>query len=163
MITTITLSLALKADGDSSDSSEEIYENEYDIVIIGAGVTGLLHSYLLSTESTNNYQHPYSTLTIERYNRLCGRTHSVDIQHNDKSIHFETGAMRFYYNELQQQLFHRLDLCEFITPLMDTLPYPFVPKVNANYIYRNHRIKVGDLNNTNYWQKVYHLTPKVRD
>ena len=76
---------------ESSDSSTnsyttpsptpQTYANEYDIVIIGAGVTGLLHSHFLSTESSKTY----STLTIERYNRLCGRTHSVDIQHNDKA------------------------------------------------------------------------------
>ena len=139
-----------------SQSPTQSYDNEYDIVIIGAGVTGLLHSYFLSTEAPGTY----STLTIERYNRLCGRTHSVDIKHNESSSFFETGAMRFYYNEMQQQLFEQLDLCGNVIPLDDTLSF-FSSNPDAYYVYRNHRKRQGDINDTNYWQKVYNLNPKV--
>ena len=143
----------------SSDSSNsaQTYDNEYDIVIIGAGITGLLHSYFLSTES----EQTYTTLTIERFNRLCGRTHTVNIKHNGNSIHFENGAMRFYYNLLHQQLLKKLNLCDNIVPLMDTSDLTST-KPTAYYLYRNHRKIYKAINTTNYWQKVFNLHPKVK-
>ena len=142
----------------SSDTSNtaQTYSNEYDIVLIGAGITGLLHSYLLSTESDQTY----TTLTVERFDRLCGRTHTVNIKHNGSSIHFENGAMRFSYNTLHQQLLKKLDLCDNVIPLMDTSDWRST-KPTANYLYRNHRKKYASINNTNYWQKVFNLHPRV--
>ena len=141
----------------ASSNSAQTYEHEYDIVIIGAGVTGLLHSYLLSTES----EQPYTTLTIERFNRLCGRTHTVNIKHKGNSIHFENGAMRFGYNLLHQQLLKRLNLCENIVPLMDTADWAS-QKPSAYYLYRNHRKMIKTINNTNYWMDIFNLSPRVK-
>eukprot|EP01084_Bolivina_argentea_P145293 254689_1 len=138
----------------SSSSTTNSYDNEYDIVIIGAGLTGLLHSHLLSTESDTIYK----TLTVERFNRVCGRTHSSLVKYNGSSITFENGAMRFRYNSLHQKLLKRLNLCENFVPLMDTAE----TKPNVNFIYRNNHMLLKDINATNYWQTIFNLDGKEK-
>ena len=148
------------SDGGTSSSALEVDDSDaYDVVIIGAGITGLTNLYILSTASDDTHE----TLMVERNNRIGGRTFSSHLKYNGSSISFEMGAMRFIHWEIQSQFLHHLGLCDKIIGFEDTTSYANSWKNNDEgfYLWRNHRKVIEDINSTNYWPTVYNFNDRV--
>eukprot|EP01084_Bolivina_argentea_P199886 341916_1 len=118
-----------------------------DIVIIGAGITGLLQGHLLQA------QYPEKTiLIIEKLNRTGGRHLSSKLTMNDESITVEHGAMRTYYSHpFTMKILHYLNLCDDLIPLEDTHDSD-----DTLFETRNNHVLTRDLSSS-FWINSYHL------
>ena len=160
MTAIIVFEISQKNDTSDSSTSTADDTNGYEVLIIGAGMTGLTNLYILSTAS----EETYTTLMVERNNRIGGKTFSSHLTYNGSSITFEMGAMRFVHWNKQSQLLSHLGLCDKIIGFEDTTSYANPTKNNDEgfYLWRNHRKVVEDINDTNYWPEIYNFNDRVK-
>ena len=71
--TAVTIAVMLIATNNSTSRPQVDVTDAYDVVIIGAGVTGLTNLYILSTASNVTQK----TLLLERNNRVGGRCENL--------------------------------------------------------------------------------------
>eukprot|EP01084_Bolivina_argentea_P074777 135621_1 len=145
----------------SNNKNKESLKDNYDIIIVGGGTTGLFQLYFLSL----NYP-DLKIILLEKLNRIGGRSFSGHILYSKNNTHnitvnFDNGAMRCSYNhKYMMQTLYYFDLCDHLVPLSagnpddtnsnnNTQSYPF-------YYFRGH-FKLWNNVNISYWNDIYNL------
>lgn len=156
LVALLTVIIVFKT-SEKNDAATTETLDAYDVVIIGAGMTGMTNLYILSTASGETY----NTLMVERNNRIGGRTFTSRLKYNGSSINFEMGAMRFIHWKKQSQLLSHLGLCDKIIAFEDTYSF-YSSNMNDDgyFLWRNHRKVVEDINDTNYWPQIYNFNDR---
>ncbi|KAI6649651.1 hypothetical protein LOD99_6655 [Oopsacas minuta] len=118
-------------------------EQTYDILIAGAGVSGLYCAYKL------NEKYPKKTICIiEKLDRIGGLLESNLVTINGKTIKQEEGGMRFYNNRETYKLAIELGLEKEI------VPFSMGNKYNLNFI-RGVRFTLGQADESKVWFDLY--------
>ena len=109
---------------------------KYDLVIIGAGISGLYCATQLQKKFSK-------ILIIEKSNRIGGRIYTRKINISDQQYIFEEGANRFskYHSKLMK-LIKDLDLNKFLVSDVDELTKEYISSKLFNY---NNNINFKDL------------------
>eukprot|EP01084_Bolivina_argentea_P056864 103989_1 len=128
-------------------------DGSYDIIIIGAGSSGLFQAHFLQKQYPND-----KILVIEQLNRTGGRQFSSTVSYKtiNNTIVIEHCAMRFMLNHIYtQKLASYLGLCDNIIPWQfsdyNHSRQPIFSSRN-NYIFENNI-------DSNYWINNYNLLP----
>lgn len=124
-----------------------------DIVIVGAGVSGLYAAWRLLKQNKNR-----KVTIIERLNRTGGRLDTdlikINNQSNENSIvRDEEGGMRFTYEMVElMSLFYGLKLCDEIVGF---------PMTTNRYFVRGRSFTTEEAaaNNNAIWSELYNLAP----
>ena len=110
----------------SNNKTKKNHTTLHDVVIIGAGFSGLYCGYKLKDKFNK-------ILIVEKDNKIGGRILSYKKKINNKTYIFEQGANRFsrYHHPLMLKLINELncwEVCKFLT----NMPHPYSNK-DAEY------------------------------
>ncbi|KAI6649653.1 hypothetical protein LOD99_6657 [Oopsacas minuta] len=126
-------------------------EQTYDILIAGAGVSGLYCAYKL------NEKYPKKTICIiEKLDRIGGLLESNLVTINGKTIKQEEGGMRFYKTSEIYKLAIELGLEKEI------VPFSMGNKYNLNFI-RGVRFTLGQAVESKVWFDLYNTGLSVKE
>uniref|UniRef100_UPI004048A3C5 flavin monoamine oxidase family protein n=1 Tax=Roseivirga sp. TaxID=1964215 RepID=UPI004048A3C5 len=128
-------------------------QGKSDIIIVGAGVSGLYAAWRLLKQDQNR-----KVTVIERLDRTGGRLDTDLIKINygvnqDSVVRDEEGGMRFTYQMTElMSLFHGLELCDQIVDFPMTTNRYFVRG-------RSFTAEEATANNNAIWSELYDLAP----
>lgn len=131
-----------------NNKTKKNYNKTYDLVIIGAGFSGLYCGYKLKNKFNK-------ILIVEKDNKIGGRFLSYKKTINNKNYIFEQGANRFskYHHPRMLKLINELKLNKYMIP--------DVNETNNEFIFSDLFNFENNINMTNIFKTILNLTKNI--